>query len=116
MLTLRKAALLTGVFVWIALESGAWASDAMNSSSKPKSSDNPDEDTAHNEFNLLPVAGGTTDIGVGGGYFAGLAHVQEGYDPYLWNIESAGLITVKVRGCKVVFPYPASKAGFLWFV
>lgn len=105
MLTLRKAALLTGAFLWLAWESGAWASDAMNSSSKPKNGDNPDEDTAHNEFNLLPVAGGTTDIGVGGGYFAGLAHVQEGYDPYLWNIESAGLITVKVRGGKVVFPY-----------
>ncbi len=100
-----KAALLSGVLGALACESAALASDAMNSSDKPKNGGNPDDDAAHNEFNLLPVAGGTTDIGVGGGYFAGLAHVEEGYDPYLWNIESAGLITVKLRDGKVVFPY-----------
>jgi outer membrane protein assembly factor BamA len=99
-----KAALLFGLLGALAWESAAVASDAMNSSDKPKNG-NPDDAAAHNEFNLLPVAGGTTDIGVGGGYFAGLAHVQEGYDPYLWNLESAGLITVKVRDGKIVFPY-----------
>jgi outer membrane protein assembly factor BamA len=101
----RKAALLSGLLGALAWESAAFASDAMNSSDKPKNGGSQDDDAAHNEFNLLPVAGGTTDIGVGGGYFAGLAHVQEGYDPYLWNIESAGLITVKTRDGKVVFPY-----------
>jgi outer membrane protein assembly factor BamA len=105
MASARKAALLCGVLAGLPFEPAAFASDAMNSSDKPKSGDNPDEDVAHNEFNLLPVAGGTTDIGVGGGYFAGFAHVREGYDPYLWNIESAGLITVKERNGKVVFPY-----------
>jgi hypothetical protein len=101
----KAAALLSGALAGVAWEPAALALDAMNSSDKPKSSDNPDEGAAHNEFNLLPVAGGTTDIGIGGGYFAGLAHVQEGYDPYLWNIESAGLITVKERDGKIIFPY-----------
>src|SRR5271163_2642908 len=102
----RKAALLCGVLAGLPFEPAAFASDAMNSSDKPKSGDNPDEDVAHNEFNLLPVAGGTTDIGIGGGYFAGLAHVEEGFDPYLWNIESAGLVTFKLLpGEKIVLPY-----------
>jgi outer membrane protein assembly factor BamA len=92
--------LLSGV----ALEFTARAEDALNSSVKPKQDDSSDS-AAHNEFNLLPVVGGTTDIGIGGGYFAGLAHVQEGYDPYIWNIESAGLVTFKLVEGKVVLPY-----------
>ena len=50
---------------------------------------------AHNEFNLVPVLGGSTDLGLGGGYFAGLARVREGVVPFLWNIDSSGLITFK---------------------
>jgi hypothetical protein len=89
----------------LALESTALADDALNSSVKPKNPAFSDEGP-HNEFNLLPVGGGTTDIGIGGGYFAGLARVEEGYDPYLWNIESAGLVTFKlIAGEKVVLPY-----------
>jgi hypothetical protein len=89
----------------LALESTALAADALNSSVKPKNPAFSDEGP-HDEFNLLPVGGGTTDIGIGGGYFAGLARVEEGYDPYLWNIESAGLVTFKLlAGEKIVLPY-----------
>jgi hypothetical protein len=89
----------------LALESTGLAADALNSSVKPKSGASYDEGP-HDEFNLLPVGGGTTDIGIGGGYFAGLARIEEGYDPYLWNIESAGLVTFKLLGGeKIVLPY-----------
>jgi outer membrane protein assembly factor BamA len=89
----------------LALESTALAADALNSSVKPKNGGSSDEGP-HDEFNLLPVAGGTTDIGIGGGYFAGLARVEEGYDPYLWNLESAGMVTFKLLGDqKIVLPY-----------
>ena len=89
----------------LTLESTALADDALNSSVKPKTPAFSDEGP-HDEFNLLPVGGGTTDIGIGGGYFAGLARVEEGYDPYLWNIESAGLVTFKLLGGeKIVLPY-----------
>jgi outer membrane protein assembly factor BamA len=82
------------------------ASDALNSSDKPKGAEPNGEPGAHDEFNLLPVAGGTTDIGFGGGYFAGLARVLSGYDPYLWNIESAGLVTFKIRADgRLLLPY-----------
>ncbi len=85
----------------------AHAADPLNSSDKAvvaRNADKPDEDEK-NEFNLLPVGGGTTDIGVGGGYFANFAHVKHGYDPYIWDIESAGLITFKVADGAVIFPY-----------
>jgi hypothetical protein len=92
-----RVALLAGVLGLAAVEPTAAAADALNSSDKPPNAGPHDESGAHNEFNLLPVAGGTTDIGFGGGYFAGLARIREGYDPYLWNIESAGLVTFKIR-------------------
>jgi hypothetical protein len=98
------ATLVLGLAVTVASESVARADDALNSSVKPKNVGALDEGP-HDEFNLLPVAGGTTDIGIGGGYFAGLARVEQGFDPYLWNIESAGLVTFKLRGEKIVLPY-----------
>jgi hypothetical protein len=45
--------------------------------------------------NILPVAGGTTDIGAGVGEFAGITRVRRGVDPFVWNVESAGLVTFK---------------------
>jgi hypothetical protein len=101
----RWQALLSSFVAALALESTGLAADALNSSVKPKSGASYDEGP-HDELNLLPVGGGTTDIGIGGGYFAGLARVEEGYDPYLWNIESAGLVTFKLLGGeKIVLPY-----------
>ncbi len=47
----------------------------------------------HNEINVVPIVAGSSDIGIGGGYVAGLARVAPGYTPYVWNLESAGFIT-----------------------
>ena len=48
-----------------------------------------------NEFNIVPIVGGTSDVGIGFGEFSDLARVSRGVDPYLWNIESGGFITFK---------------------
>lgn len=75
------------------------------------SSDHPDAigsaaSGPHNEFNLVPVAGGTTDIGIGGGYFMGFDGLAPGKAPYVWNLESAGFITFAERpGAGLVVPY-----------
>ena len=53
----------------------------------------------------MPVFGGSTDLGLGGGYFLGIARVKKGLDPYLWNIDSSGLITFKYSLGKVTVPY-----------
>jgi len=83
----------------------ALAADPLNSNNRPDTerapitappdATHPDDEAAHNEFNLVPVAGGSTDLGFGGGYFAGWARVKKGAVPYLWNIDSSGLITFK---------------------
>ena len=82
--------------------------DALNSTDKPTNkSDTSDRRVGgHNDFNIVPVVGGSTDVGIGGGYFAGLAHIEEGYDPYVWNIESSGFLSFKAReGGGVLLPY-----------
>ncbi len=65
-----------------------------------------EEKGAHNEFNLLPVGGGTTDIGIGGGYFMGYDRVTPTKAPYEWNVESAGFVTFAPgHGGGVIVPY-----------
>ena len=84
----------------------ALAADPLNSNSRPEDdsrpsivappdASHPDEEPEHTEVNLVPVVGGSTDLGFGGGYFAGIARIKKGKDPYLWNIDSSGLITFK---------------------
>ena len=57
------------------------------------------------EFNIVPIVGGTSDIGIGVGEFSDLARVSRGCDPYLWNIESGAFISFKSSsdGWKVPF-------------
>ncbi len=70
----------------------AFAEDPLNPSNLAT---NPSADTSrpHNEFNIFPIVAGSSDIGIGAGYVAGLARVEKGYDPYVWNLESAGFVT-----------------------
>jgi len=86
--------------------SSAFAADPLNSNNRPNAENRPitqvpdardaaDDDVPHTDFNLVPVVGGSTDLGFGGGYFAGIARNQRGYDPFLWNIDSSALITFK---------------------
>jgi outer membrane protein assembly factor BamA len=83
----------------------ALATDPLNSDNRP-TADAAVPPSAHNELNVVPVAGGTTDIGIGGGYFGGLARVKPGHDPYEWNIESAAFLTFAPReGGGVALPY-----------
>ena len=85
----------------------AYAGDPLNSSNRPSSATDATGDrksstdrlpnSARSDFNLVPIVGGSTDLGFGGGYFLGLARNKPGYAPYLWNIDSAGLVTFKYR-------------------
>src|ERR1700722_6120992 len=78
----------------------------LNSSEMPSSTGGqPPAATGKNDFTLVPAAGGSTDIGVAVGYFAALTRAQKGYVPYLWNVESAGLMSVGLRNGAVDVPY-----------
>jgi hypothetical protein len=99
-------AAVVGLIASVGPSPDALASDPLNSSDRPTRDANSDPQ-AHGEFNLLPVAGGTTDIGIGGGYFMGYARVSREYTPYEWNIESAGFVTFApgTNGGPVIVPY-----------
>lgn len=84
----------------------ARAGDPLNSSNKPTGSDAAAQQGAHDEFNLVPAAGGTTDIGIGGGYFMGLDRVSPGITPYAWDIDSAAFVTfARGQSGRLIVPY-----------
>jgi hypothetical protein len=61
---------------------------------------------AHREFNIVPIAGGDSDVGIGFGEVSDWASLQPGHDPYRWRLESGAFITFKLRdGNKIILPY-----------
>jgi outer membrane protein assembly factor BamA len=90
---------------------GAQAGDPLNSNDRTSSSGNSAlpskaaDGRTHTDVNLLPVFGGTSDIGFGVGEFGSILREKKGYDPYLWNLESEGLVTFKLDGGRVQVPY-----------
>ena len=87
----------------------AGATDPLNSNDKPVNGDaqkGGEPGPEAGEFNLLPIFGGSTDIGLGGGYFAGYTRMKPGFEPYLWSLDSAALVTFKPGdGGGVAVPY-----------
>ena len=78
----------------------------MNSTNQATRSDADDAPGPHDEVNIVPVAGGTTDIGIGGGYFMGYTRLSPLRVPYDWHIESAGFVTFAPgEGGGVIVPY-----------
>ncbi len=96
-----------GVLSSIAAWSGeADAANPLNSNDRTTASAQAAcTDGDKNEFNIVPIAGGTSDVGIGIGQFSDLARVGRGWDPYLWNIESAAFISVKEQDGHLKVPY-----------
>jgi hypothetical protein len=92
----RVARVLVGMLLHTACLSGAAKeahADPFNSYDTPREVLVESARGPHEEFNLVPVGGGTSDIGIGGGYFFGLDHLAPMQTPYVWNLESAGFVT-----------------------
>ncbi len=85
----------------------AQAENLLNSSETPHSSSAtvPESVRGKDEFTLVPAAGGSTDIGVAIGYFTALTRNKKDYVPYLWNVESAGLISLGMKHGAADIPY-----------
>ena len=56
------------------------------------------------EFNIIPVAGGDSDIGTAVGQLSSLARLTPGPDLYSWRLESGTFISFKLRDEGVVIP------------
>jgi outer membrane protein assembly factor BamA len=60
---------------------------------------------AKREFNIVPVAGGDSDVGIGFGEVSDLARLDPKNPPFAWRLESGGFISFKVRDSRIVVPY-----------
>jgi hypothetical protein len=61
---------------------------------------------ANTEFTPVPIVGGDTDLGFGGGLMISLARTGKEYDPYLYRFEAAATTTFKVEpGQGLTTPY-----------
>lgn len=84
----------------------ARADNTLNSNEKPDPAhDKPQPAVAKDDFTIVPVAGGSTDIGVGGGFFSALTRNQQGREPYVWNIEAAWFTSLGSNDGALTVPY-----------
>ena len=57
------------------------------------------------EFNIVPIAGGDSDVGIGGGEVADLARLDPRYRPYRWKLTSEAFITFNFLNGRLISPY-----------
>jgi hypothetical protein len=55
-----------------------------------------DEPTPRTEFGALPLLGGDSDLGFGGGGLISLTRLEPGWAPYRWRAELGAVVTFKV--------------------
>jgi len=52
---------------------------------------------AKREFGIVPIAGGNTDYGIGGGFLTNLARLEPAVPPYAWRLEAAAFVSFKAK-------------------
>ena len=57
------------------------------------------------EFNIVPLVGGSSDIGLGFGQISDWVRLGPDYHPYRWLLATEAFITFKVRGADVIVPF-----------
>jgi len=57
------------------------------------------------EFNIVPIAGGDSDVGIGGGEVADLARLDPRYHPYRWKLTSEAFVTFSTLNGHVISPF-----------
>jgi hypothetical protein len=60
--------------------------------------------SARREFNIFPVVGGDSDVGIGFGQVSDWARLASGDPPFKWRLESGAFITFKFRQ-GIVIPF-----------
>jgi hypothetical protein len=57
------------------------------------------------ELNIIPIAGGDSDVGIGVGEVGDWARLQPGTGLYRWRLESQAFITFKLRDGDLIVPF-----------
>jgi outer membrane protein assembly factor BamA len=65
----------------------------------------PPRQAAHHELNIIPIAGGDSDVGLGFGEVSDMAGMAPGYAPYKWLLQSQAFITFKEQDGVLVNPF-----------
>ena len=86
----------------IALASPSAAPDA-DTAAQPGREPGPGKQTT--EFNVVPLLGGNSDVGIGVGQVSNLAGIAPNVEPYRWSLETSAFISFKPRDGSVVVPY-----------
>ena len=60
---------------------------------------------ATTEFNIIPLVGGDTDVGIGFGEVGDWARLDPAYTPYKWRIETNAFITFKPMTGSFIIPF-----------
>jgi hypothetical protein len=82
---------------WLA-PAAAWAQGAAQAQPPPAASTR--------EFNIVPIAGGDSDVGLGLGEVSDWARLEPRFTPYRWRLESGAFATFKLRdGNDLISPY-----------
>jgi hypothetical protein len=65
------------------------------------------------EINLVPIVGGDSDVGIGGGAVGDLAALGPGKPPYRWRLETEAFITFKLRNGGLILPFQDYSVDFV---
>ena len=60
---------------------------------------------ATTEFNIIPIVGGDSDVGIGFGQVGDWARLDPAYKPYKWRVETNAFITFKPMAKNFIIPY-----------
>lgn len=77
----------------------------LASAATARAADDEAKDHKATEVDLLPLVGGSSDIGIGGGILGAVAHFAPGEKQYRWRIETSGIITYKPSGGRSHIPF-----------
>jgi outer membrane protein assembly factor BamA len=69
---------------------------------------------ARTELNFVPVVGGDSDVGLGGGVIGDLARLDPGYKPFRWRLEVAAIVTFKFVEGKLRVPFQDNYILMTW--
>jgi outer membrane protein assembly factor BamA len=61
--------------------------------------------SSRRELNIIPIAGGDSDVGIGVGEVGDWARLQPGTGLYRWRVESQAFITFKLREGDLILPF-----------
>ncbi len=92
----------------VGLAAGHARADAAPPGDSPTAAVAPDADPdgkQTTEFNIVPLVGGNSDVGVGFGQVSNLAGLAPDVHPYRWSLETSAFLSFKPRDGGVVIPY-----------